>query len=160
VAAEDALLAVCPDVLPILDDPLIDDDHQLWHMGALIGVVNVVDCITYNPNSPADRKRLLALCHKLGVRSASKKGGDTALLAFAEGPWCWLCKDAVEFTRPIRASGKLNLWKLSGEQRAAVAEAMEAAGKRKGRPRPCQPVWISNNSDITVEKRKRAKVSK
>ena len=134
--SESQILAACPDAEEILNDPSIDDNHQIWHVSALIGVVEIVDCIEYNPRSAADRKRLLARCRELGVRSISK--GDNAILAFTEGPYCWLVRNANEFTAQSPHEGALNLWTLTPQQRQAIGVAMEVAGHGKGR-RPRVP---------------------
>jgi hypothetical protein len=55
--------------------------------GAIVAVVELVDCV------PIDRLPL------------------ELQTAWAEGPWCWVLKDARRLEKPIICKGSLQLWK-------------------------------------------------
>lgn len=150
--SEDIIRAACPDVDDVVDALTLDDAHWLWHLSVLVGVVEVADCIEYDPRSATDRKRLLARCRELRVKSISK-AGDKAILAFAQGPWCWLVRNAIEFSTPIYALGRTSLWSLTPQQQQAIGAALKIAAKRKGPAKPCPPVWIHPQSEIARAKR-------
>ena len=150
------LLAACPESEPILYDPNVTDELTCIHLGAIIGVVEVVGQVeNYTHAARGDRDRLMAACKALGVQSSTP--GNAAIFAFTAGPVCWLVRNALEFTRPIPSPGKLNLWQLSPQQRGAVSEQIRVSLMRQGRP-PLQPhVWVHPQSDL-AKSRKRARV--
>jgi hypothetical protein len=145
-ASEEVIRAACPDVEEIFDDPAIDDTHQLWQLGAIIGVAELCGCCPYDMNGP--QRPWLEICRRAVVKSRSS-AGDAALLAFSEGPYCFLLRGALEFSRPIPAGGKLNLWNLTPTQRQQVAVAIREAQQRPAGQRPplWPPVWVHPRSE-------------
>lgn len=69
-----------------------DTDPADWTLGALVGQVQLVDCVPYDC-LPARLRR-----HK-----------------FAEGPWCWIVADAVRFEEPLPWPGQLRLFDVDVE---------------------------------------------
>jgi hypothetical protein len=61
-------------------------------LGAILGVVDLIDCVQLDPDSP-----------------------QHASDPWAIGPWLWLLDKPKAFTEPIPARGQLGLWTWSGE---------------------------------------------
>lgn len=67
--------------------------------GAVIGVVDLVDCI--GTDSTRGQKAMRAL---------PPGSPETAFGDFSEGRFMWQCANPVRFAKPIPARGSLNLW--------------------------------------------------
>jgi len=82
----------------------------------IIGAVRVVGCCQF------DITRLQAEAEAAGVRGSI----DVAPAEWAQGPFCWLLADGVEFDEPIGCKGRLNLWQPPADVGVKIAEAMAA----------------------------------
>jgi hypothetical protein len=109
-----------------------DTNMAAFHFGAIVGVAEIADCLDYyDDGDDWDRRRLRSAARAAGIVTSGaggkRKGHAVSRVTyFANGPLCWLLRNAVEFAEPITpVLGKLNLWRLSPEQQAAVAEAMQ-----------------------------------
>ncbi len=58
---------------------------QQCHLSAIIGAVQLVDCRAY---------------------TAAELGTNP----WAVGPWCYILRDQVEFSKPVPMSGQLGIW--------------------------------------------------
>jgi hypothetical protein len=104
-----------------LDDPAIDQKtNPFFHFGAIIGTVDIIGCVAYDP----DRQDFAEVCHAAGYGRWLDKYPNAAYWAF--GPYCLLLDSARQFTQPIPAKGKLNIYRLDPPQIAAVARALKA----------------------------------
>jgi hypothetical protein len=104
-----------------LDDPNIDQKtNPFFHFGAIIGTVEIVGCVAYDP----DQQDFAAVCRAAGYGRWLDKYPNAAYWAF--GPYCLLLDNARQFTQPIPAKGRLNIYRLDPPQIAAVARALKA----------------------------------
>lgn len=98
--------------------------RQLFTLGAIIGSVEIIGCVDFDPTTQ-DPDDVFLPSRLPGLFPEIPPG------MFAEGPHCWLLASAHRYRQPIYCPGRLNLWKLSPAQQAAVAAA-EADGLANG----------------------------
>lgn len=100
------------------------DDNAVFHMGAIIGKVNLVDCI---PN-PLFGKSIRGLADLVTQSRLAKLKIPKGRLVPSEwfignSQYLWIVTDAVRFAKPIPYKGKLNIFEVEDE---VVAEALAA----------------------------------
>ena len=78
--------------------PIPDVDELVF--SAVVGRVDLVDCVEYDPDSP----RLPGL-DQHGLEDDP----------FASGPWCWILANPRALAEPIAQSGARGLWEWDGE---------------------------------------------
>lgn len=123
----------------------IPDSFNLpFHVGCVVGAVEVFDCITYNPEAGDDFE---SLCRQRG-HGAWYDSFELPPSAWAEGEQCLLLRNPIQFVSPIPAKGALSFWNLDKQPglTAAFAAAMRqphgdpvayrAALHAAGRPAP------------------------
>lgn len=128
-------------IIPKWNHEAIDAKNPLLHRGAIIGVVDIVGCVAHDP---ADGP----LAFEAAVRAAGLQwwldkyqgefdaaaagpefNGETwssDAVYWADGPHCFLLDNARQFSQPIPAKGKLNIYRLTPEEISAVAKALRA----------------------------------
>lgn len=67
--------------------PSADDSFELLPMGAILGQVTLVDCVSTDAGRQIDP-------------------------GFASGPWCWVMDDPISFDTPIPCLGAQGLWNV------------------------------------------------
>ncbi len=109
--------------LPLLpgDDPKKPKISSIFHPGAILGGVEMFDCI--GPFDP-DRDDFEKLCRDAG-HGKWYESFAIPPAEFAFGPYCHLYRDNREFTQPIPCKGALNIWHLKAPELAAVAAALK-----------------------------------
>ena len=137
-----------PKIFAAFDDERIDDEHPLFQFGAIIGVVDVIDCVAYDPrrDDPAELFDKFNCLAAGGVLTAGGPAPELPVAAWAEGPYCWVLANPRRFAKPIACNGKLSLWSLPPELRQAVAAAGRFILTDPGQP-PKPPA-----DDPTIEK--------
>ena len=101
-------------------------ERKNWPTMAILGTVEIADCVFFN--SRHDEPAIIDAAKAAGILSPrSKKVDIDKILPWAHGRYCWIFRNPIKFREPIPALGKLNLWYLSSEQQAAVAQAIAAA---------------------------------
>jgi hypothetical protein len=118
---EQLIYEVCdlhPAIFKALDDERIDEGHQILHLGAIIGTVDIIDCVDYNGSIDADE-----VFDRFNYLTADGPAPELPVGAWAEGPHCFVLANPRRFARPIACAGKLSLWSLSPDLQRAVAEA-------------------------------------
>jgi hypothetical protein len=108
-----------PDIEAALNDSrATDGTHEAFNFGAIIGVVDVLGCVDMekeegdNSFNDVMRKRFG------GWLDAQKIPPET----WADPGSTWWClANPIQFARPIRAKGALNVWNLSPDLQAMVA---------------------------------------
>lgn len=115
-----------PAVWNVLNDERIDDDNPLWHFGAIIGTVDIVGCFAYDEGS---RVSFEDQCRAAGYGDwldARTRPGHPPPGYWAQGGYCLLLANPKQFTVPIPAKGKLNIYNLTPQEIAAVTRALSA----------------------------------
>lgn len=127
---EQFLFDAGPALRKALDDRRIGTDNPLFHFGAFLGTVSVVGCVQCCPDDGEDFDRC---CREQGFgawldkhNGLARKHGIAPPAYWASGPVCWLLESPQQFTQPIPAKGKLNVYSLSAEEMAAVAKALQS----------------------------------
>lgn len=102
------------------DDRIKEDGRHLFHLGHIIGSVEIVDAIIL----PRDGIELDALRGTL--RTLPAPTGFAASIPeenWVQGGTLFVLRNAKRYRRAIPAAGKLNMWYLNGLQRRLVAAA-------------------------------------
>jgi hypothetical protein len=116
------------DAHPKLEEQLENNDvspaNPLFHFGAIIGTVDIVGCVAFNPDSGEDD--FDKVCRAAGHGEFIDRIRAVPANYWAEGAYCWLLDNPKQFTQPIPAKGKLNVYRLDPGEIAAVAKAMKS----------------------------------
>jgi hypothetical protein len=99
------------------DDDLLAIDNQLYWFGAIIGVAELAAVVPYDGTLP-QIKALNRQAEALGCRSV------VPAHRWAEGPYCWLLRNAIQFAEVIPCKGQTSLWTLPEELADRVAQAV------------------------------------
>jgi hypothetical protein len=136
-------------IIPRIDSPNIDKDNQIFHLGAIIGTADIVGCIEFKPtgNNERDWRNFERAARAAGLdwwlnkyqgdweaagrgpeffEDGEGKTWSTDAFYWADGPYCFLLDNARQFTQPIAARGRLNIYNLAPEEIAAVGRALRA----------------------------------
>jgi hypothetical protein len=119
---EAEITAACPQLNLIFDDKRISADCQLFHFGAFIGTVDIVGCVAMPPDGDF---RAACLAAGFGdwydrAQAAHRIPPDV----WASGEHCLLLDNPKQFSRPIPAKGKLQIYRLTEAEQAEVAAAL------------------------------------
>lgn len=115
-ANESFLLDAHPRITAAFDDERIDDEHPLFQLGCIVGSVEVVDCVPFDP-ATQDPDEIFANYVNSHLAPEIPHG------MWADGPVCWVLASPRRYRVPIKTKGRLNLWQLTPELAAAVAAA-------------------------------------
>jgi len=168
---EQLIFEVCdlhPAIFKALDDERIDGENQILHLGAIIGTVDIIDCVEYNGAIDADE-----VFGRFNYLTADGPAPELPVGAWAEGPHCFVLANPRRFARPIACAGKLSLWSLSPELQKAVTDAsrfvltdpgqpskppaeLSAAGAVAAKP----PTPADRKADLKAEQRREAEKAK
>ncbi len=92
ICTDKKLRRLAPDLPSATKRPgLFDNATKGFEFGAIIGSVDIVDCVTVGE------------WHNANLQHAG--------FWFAAGPFCWVCENAQTFD-PIKISGQRGLWNL------------------------------------------------
>ena len=110
--------------------PAPADASENWPTRAIVGVVELVDCIHYGGQE--SKRAIVGVAKAAGILPPRPTGRQVDDFLFWGDVDChvWILANPIEFKQPISANGKLHLWQLSPEQQAAVNRAV--AGSEKG----------------------------
>jgi hypothetical protein len=126
-----------PAIYRATDDERIDEEHQIFHFGAIIGMVDVIDCVAYDPLRDDESD----LFGRFDYLTADGPAPELPVAAWAEGPYCFVLSNPRRFAQPIACSGKLSLWSLTPELQQAIATAGQFTLTDPGQPsQPPQPL--------------------
>lgn len=115
---------------PEVDDAIHEGSHDIGNQrplflpGCIVGSVEFFACLEYDQGDefPAPGPSGDAF-YGFFDDVLGKPLGDVPHDIYADGPYCFCFRSAKRYLRPILAPGRLNLWNLSAQQRAAVAAA-------------------------------------
>jgi hypothetical protein len=91
------------------------EDAELWQRGAVIGSVEVIDCVELDYANP--KKQFTAY-----DQSAPYGDFHVPRHKFAMGEFCLVLANPRRYRQPFAAKGALNLWNLSPAQQAQIAK--------------------------------------
>lgn len=118
-----------------LDNDRIGNESPLWYRGAIIGMVEIVDCVQWLAgDDPADLfSRFTGGSNRIGIPHQY----------WAQPGYCFVLANARRFRHPIPARGALNIWRLTTAQQAAIAAAMLDTIDDPGEPATQPAGWIA-----------------
>lgn len=97
--------------------------NLIFHPGCIVGVVEIIDCLAFDPETDDFRQ----VCHAAG-HGAWYDAHEIEPAEFANGPFCFLLSSPRQLTQPIPCKGALNFWYL--DKQAGLAAAVAAALRR------------------------------
>lgn len=131
---EDRMFEQLYDVHPLiyqaLDDERIGGDRSPYSFGAIVGSIELVACVPFDPTLHDPDEIFTSYGPSTGPCPEIPHG------VWATGPWCYVLRDARRYRRPIVCRGQVSLpWSLSPELVKLVAVA-----ERDLITDPCEPV--------------------
>jgi hypothetical protein len=93
--------------------------NKIFHPGCIVGTVDVIGCIAFDPYSQDFEK----LCRAAGFGAWYDRQAIPPDV-WASGPFCFLLDNPKQFTQPVAAVGALNIWHIKQPVLAAVAAAL------------------------------------
>lgn len=127
----DDLADIYPQLAELFTLPLLPGDNpkkpkisSIYHHGCIVGTVEIFDCVAFAEGDDFEK-----LCRDRG-HSEWYEAAEIPPAEFASGPFCFLCRDAKQFTQPPPARGALNFWYLDNPRNPGLAATVAAALKR------------------------------
>lgn len=96
--------------------------NLIYHVGCIVGVVEIVDCLAFDPGLEDFRDVCAAAGYGAWYDSHAIPPAE-----FASGPYCFILANPRQFTQPIPCKGALNFWYL---KQPGIAAAVAAALKK------------------------------
>lgn len=124
-----------PAIWAAVDDSRIDEDHLIFQPGAVIGTVDIVDCVAFD----AETEDPDIVFERYQHITAGTPFAELPIGAWAQGPYCFILANPRRFVQPIACPGKLSLWGVDGKLRDAIAKQSRLVYRDPGQP-PQSPV--------------------
>ncbi len=120
-----------PKIAKQLNLPAISDnpaESSIFHPGCILGVVEVFDCLRFDPDTQDFREVCYAAGHREWYDAHPIEPAQ-----FASGEWCHLLRRPAQFTQPWPCRGALNYWRLESRD-GALAAVFNGLRKPLGSP--------------------------
>lgn len=118
---EDMVTAINPAIFAEMDDRRITKQNQLFHFGAILGIADIVGVIQLPAATEPGKNDFAKICaHQFPDFLRSHPTAPK----WAEGEFCWLLANPIQFAVPIPAKGALSLWNLPPDLIVKVAAAV------------------------------------
>jgi hypothetical protein len=114
-----------PELDAYLNHPKQTRDNHSFYFGAAIGVADIVGCVPYDPENGDDFE---ANCRAAGfgewLAKHSPPHSKTPAGYWASGKFCILLDNVRQFRDPIPMRGRLNIFRLTEAEKAAIEQAL------------------------------------